>query len=219
MKNPSNLTPNNSLAIVTRNPNIDFEWCLRFFERNGKTLYGPGFYIAPCDYSVIYRLLIYFLGMEREAEALGIDLGKGILLTGPIGCGKTTWLKLMRLVVPVPRAYAFRSCRDISLEFCREGYEVIYRYSHQTLFSQMHCCFDDLGIEQVLKHYGNECNIMGEILLTRYDLGISAGMITHASTNQSASELEQLYGNRLRSRMGQMFNLMAFPADSPDKRK
>jgi hypothetical protein len=46
---------------------------------------------------------------------------------------------------------------------------------------------------------------MGEILLTRYDLGISAGMITHASTNQSASELEQLYGNRLRSRMRQMF--------------
>lgn len=35
-------------------------------------------------------------------------------------------------------------------------------------------------------------------------------MITHATTNLSASELEDYYGNRVRSRMREMFNLIAF---------
>jgi hypothetical protein len=43
--------------------------------------------------------------------------------------------------------------------------------------------------------------------------------VTHATTNLSASDLEALYGNRLRSRMREMFNLIAFPNNTPDKRK
>ncbi len=31
-------------------------------------------------------------------------------------------------------------------------------------------CFDDLGTEKNLKYYGNECNVMAEILLSRYDI-------------------------------------------------
>jgi DNA replication protein DnaC len=44
-------------------------------------------------------------------------------------------------------------------------------------------------------------------------------MLTHATTNLSAEELEKLYGNRVRSRMREMFNLIAFGADVADKRK
>jgi DNA replication protein DnaC len=44
-------------------------------------------------------------------------------------------------------------------------------------------------------------------------------MLTHATTNLSASELEEIYGNRLRSRMREMFNLVAFDKDASDKRK
>ncbi|WP_322348420.1 hypothetical protein [Marivirga arenosa] len=41
-------------------------------------------------------------------------------------------------------------------------------------------------------------------------------MITHATTNLIPTELENLYGNRVRSRMREMFNLIAF--HSTDKR-
>ena len=44
-------------------------------------------------------------------------------------------------------------------------------------------------------------------------------MITHATTNLSASELESYYGNRVRSRMREMFNLIAFDSAAKDKRK
>jgi hypothetical protein len=37
--------------------------------------------------------------------------------------------------------------------------------------------------------------------------------------NLNSAEIEKKYGLRVRSRMREMFNLVAFPADTPDKRK
>lgn len=79
-------------------------------------------------------------------------------------------------------------------------------------------CLDDLGVEQNLKYYVNECNVIGEVLLSRYEYYISHDMITHLTTNLSASELECVYGNRLRSRLREMFNLVSFNKGSLDKR-
>ncbi len=81
-------------------------------------------------------------------------------------------------------------------------------------------CFDDLGTETSLKYYGNEAtNVMAEILLSRYDLFVSKGMITHITTNLSAYEIESAYGSRTRSRMRSMFNLIAFDNNVKDKRR
>jgi hypothetical protein len=59
---------------------------------------------------------------------------------------------------------------------------------------------------------------MAEILLSRYDLFISKKLKTHISTNLSATEIEKQYGNRVRSRLRQMVNLIAFDKSAPDKR-
>jgi DNA replication protein DnaC len=59
---------------------------------------------------------------------------------------------------------------------------------------------------------------MAEILLSRYDYFISKKLKTHLTTNLSASEIETQYGNRVRSRMRQMFNLVAFDRETRDKR-
>jgi hypothetical protein len=80
-------------------------------------------------------------------------------------------------------------------------------------------CFDDLGIETSIKHFGNECNTMGEILLSRYELMKYDGVITHATTNLNADDLEKLYGNRVRSRLREMFNVISFPESTSDKRQ
>lgn len=200
--------------------NLNFPWCLSFFEKRGKELFGEKFKIYPQDHDTLYKLLVYFLGDPENAKKVNLDLNKGILLTGPIGCGKTSLMTLMRFVPPPERNHIMKSCREVSFEFIQEGYEVLWRYSRMA-FSNNHpkiYCFDDLGVEQSLKYYGNECNVLGEILLSRYDLFLSHRMITHITTNLSASEIENLYGNRIRSRMRQMFNLIAFEHTTPDKR-
>jgi len=60
---------------------------------------------------------------------------------------------------------------------------------------------------------------MGEILLSRYDLFINKKIVTHLTTNLSATEIENAYGNRVRSRLRQLCNLVAFDKVSKDKRK
>ncbi len=185
-------------------------------------MFGPHFAVSPPAISeLLYALPSYFLADELEAQRLGISLGKGLFLSGPIGCGKTSLMKPMRTVPNADRKYRIRSTRDISFEFAQDGYEVISRYSKLSYNSdgpQIYC-FDDLGAEQTLKLYGNDCNVMAEILLSRYDHFWQTGMTTHVTSNLSASDIEAQYGPRVRSRMREMFNILAFSDETPDRRQ
>jgi DNA replication protein DnaC len=200
--------------------NFDFNWCVSFLERHGKKLFGPSFLIRREDHPVIRKLLVYFLQLESEAMALGIDLAKGILLSGPVGCGKTALMTLMNYIPGPGRNYTVRPCRDVSLDFIQDGYEVIGRYSKFSYNGSTPkiYCFDDLGAERNFKYFGNDCNVMGEILLSRYDMFVSQGMVTHITTNLPAGLLEKTYGDRVRSRLREQMNLIAFEEKTPDKR-
>jgi DNA replication protein DnaC len=199
---------------------IDFAWCVKFFEKRGQEMYGPKFRIIQEDHEIIYKLVVYFLDHKEEAMRLGLDLRKGIMLTGPIGCGKTSLMSLMRFVPVKERNFTMKTTRDISFEFIQEGYDVINRYSKLSFTGSgpRIYCFDDLGAEQNLKYYGNACNVMGEILLSRYDLFNSQRMISHVTTNLDAAEIERIYGSRVRSRLREMLNLIAFSTSSQDRR-
>jgi DNA replication protein DnaC len=149
-----------------------------------------------------------------------IDLSKGILLSGPIGCGKTSIMHLIKPFSNHKSDYKIKTCREISFEFAKQGYGALLPYTHK-LNNQNKLtgyCFDDLGAEQQIKHFGNDCNVMAEILICRYEDFIEHNSLTHITTNLSATEIENLYGNRLRSRMRSMFNVISFSANSKDKR-
>lgn len=65
------------------------------------------------------------------------------------------------------------------------GYDMIHRYSRGKLYGSeaRQYCFDDLGIENNIKYYAIECNVMAEILLTRYDLFVSKRVLRGKLTN------------------------------------
>jgi hypothetical protein len=199
---------------------FDFTKCLSFIETTGQRLYHPGFKVIADDYEIIYKLLVYFFQDKTEAEKHNISFRKGILLSGPVGCGKTSLMNILRFFFKPEERFNIKPCRNVSFEFIQEGYSVIHRYSHQSFKNGIPVtwCFDDLGTENNLKYYGNDCNIMAEILLSRYDLFISSHMTTHLTTNLNSSEIEEIYGSRLRSRLREQFNLIAFSKSAKDKR-
>ncbi|WP_373516282.1 ATPase, partial [Pricia sp.] len=143
-----------------------------------------------------------------------LDPLKGILLSGPVGCGKTSLMKLLKYIVPHRKSYSIIPCRNIVFSFGHLGYKAIEDFGCSQFF-----CFDDLGVEPLGRYYGQDCNVMGEILLSRYDYYLETKIPTHATTNLNADELEIRYGTRVRSRMRQLFNLIAFDETSVDKRK
>lgn len=206
--------------MVELKSQYNYDEVVSWIEKKGKELYGIKFRILESDHPVLYRLIAYFLKDEQTTLQFGIDLNKGILLAGPVGCGKTTLMNVMKYLTPAEHKFMLKPCRDISFEFIQEGYEVLHRYTkgkQQHLDPKIYC-FDDLGVENNLKYFGNECNVMGEILLSRYDLFVSRQIQTHITTNLSATEIETHYGMRVRSRLRELCNLIAFENKATDKR-
>lgn len=201
--------------------NYNYQEVIYWLEQKGIELYGNQFKIIDTDYPIVYKLIAYFLKDEPTCFQYGINVNKGILLTGPIGCGKTSLMTLMKHLASIGNKFSVKPCRDISFEFIQDGYQIIHKYSNGKLYQSepRTYCFDDLGTENNLKYFGNECNVMAEILLSRYDLFISKKLQTHITTNLSATEIEKHYGNRVRSRLRELCNLIAFDNVAKDKRK
>lgn len=194
----------------------DFDKILIYLNAKGKQLFGDKFKIYDEDLEIIRKLCHYFIKDKDNCEKHGIDINKGILLSGPVGCGKTTLMKLLRHIVPMQRPYEIMPCRNVAFSFNHLGFKTIEEYGNTKFF-----CFDDLGVEPPGRFYGKDLNVMGEILLSRYELYLNTKqkIKTHVTTNLNAEELEERYGNRVRSRMRELFNLVAFEKGSRDKRR
>jgi DNA replication protein DnaC len=213
----NNSTPQQEKTIQSH---YSYEEVINWIEIKGRELYWSNFKIHEIDFPVIYKLIAYYLRDEQACSHFGVDINKGILLSGPVGCGKTAIMNLMKFISKTEHKYYVKPCRDISFEFIQDGYQTIHKYSNGKLYhaDPKIICFDDLGTENNLKYFGNECNVMAEILLSRYDIFISKRIPTHLTTNLSASEIETHYGLRVRSRLRQMVNLISYDKNTIDKR-
>jgi len=191
----------------------DFDKIITYLNYKGKLLFGVKFKIHDTDLLLIYKLVVYYIQDKENCKKFGLDISKGILLTGPVGCGKTSLMKLLKYVAPHLTTYDVIPCRHVVFQFNNNGFSVIEKYGNTNAY-----CFDDIGIEAKGKHFGQACNVVGEILLSRHDLYSKTHKKTFATTNLNAAELEERYGSRVRSRMRQMFNLVVFDKGCIDKR-
>ena len=188
-----------------------------------KTSYG--WIIDEFNELQIKQIAAYF-SADPDFEIMNdhFSLKKALLLFGPIGCGKTTLLKVLQKNSYNPLRIV--SCRKVADEYAEFGHSTIANYSTPQLVSRREfyghntvaMCFDDLGTESEKKNFGNQVNVMAEIILNRYD-NIEAKDKTFITTNLSIDELAKYYGDRALSRMREMFNVIEFPFDGPDRRK
>lgn len=106
---------------------------------------------------------------------------------------------MLKHIVPHQRPYEVIPTRNIVFGFNSIGYNIIEDYGNRQFY-----CFDDLGVEPKGKYFGKNCNVLGEILLSRYDLFLANKIRTHATTSLNPTELEEYYGDRVYSRMKQL---------------
>lgn len=191
-----------------------------YFLRTYEKRYERKFEIDQYSEKVLNQVLFYFIGDERFEG----DLNKGLYLVGNPGCGKSSMMRILGFNTRQP--FAFKSCIDISKTYSNDGYDAIEKYKkHLPVakdqyngFSEIGWCFDDLGFEEKGKHYGKETEIMTEIMEAIYNRREMLGSV-HITSNISGDEIETRYGNRIRSRMREMFNMITFDENSPDRRK
>lgn len=178
---------------------------------------------------IVTALSYYFTGNELFEKCGPKDknpwsLQKGLMLCGGVGTGKTTLMKAFNK--NKRRCYTVVSCRHIASKYAEMGADVLSEYSGQrftvnsrdTFYqTEIGFCFDDLGTEESKKNYGNQANVMADILLNRYDNTSVPWYFTHATTNLTPEEIEQSYGTRVRSRLREMFNMIVMTGE--DRRK
>jgi hypothetical protein len=170
--------------------------------------------IEDVNKPVYANVLKYFI-CDPSCE---LDLRKGIYLWGNVGRGKTYLMRAMSIMIETLR-YDFRkfqitSCRDIVFDVTDQK-----EVQHMRTYFTGKYCFDDFGYEDThVKLWGNELNIMEEILVNRYDAFVRHGLITHITTNLPPDKIIEHYGSkRLDSRFDEMFNIVEMKGE--DKRK
>jgi DNA replication protein DnaC len=195
------MRPNQLLDILERKSKKDFQ----FDEWNKE---------------VIKKLCHYFCNSDKfETMGEGYSLEKGIMLYGPVGCGKTYLMELLRN--NPKQVFTIIPCDDIATDFFTKGDSAIYNYikfanKDKNILSGR--CYDDLGTEQAKNHFGNHIDALTKVILKRYFMR-SPYYSTHITTNITAPEIEDRYGIRIRDRFREMFNLIKFSDEAPSRRK
>lgn len=216
------------LLVKPEYPKFDHQTIFNFAHEKAIELY-EGFVLDNDNISIFELLSYYFSGDTKFEEIGDYSLKKGIMLLGPIGCGKTTILKAFQLNTFNP--YGFVSSRNVANSYSKynplkdeespiEKYSKLLAVHPHLNFGNEHIgmCFDDLGTEDVKKNFGNESNVMADIILNRYD-NISSKNKTHFTANLTSDQIDEFYGNRVRSRLREMCNVISFDPESADRRQ
>lgn len=188
------------------------------------------FVVDEMNESIMELLAAYFsedpsfANLATSSGVEGADLGKGILLAGTVGVGKTTIMQLFSK--NHRRVYRVISAGDIARNFVAMGAEYIETMSNKevlpvndydNLFQDFAgVCIDDAGSEMIKNNYGNKANVIAEIIEGRY-FTKSMGDLFHMTTNLTMDQIEEYYGIRVRSRLRERVNLIEMKGK--DRRK
>lgn len=145
------------------------------------------------------------------------DPGKGLLLLGHKGTGKTLLMRsLAGCLEGQPLHFGWINTRKITSAYNVEGDAGLQPY-----LSPRHMLFDDLGDERMGQHYGDKVEVMSLLIQERYELFIDKGTMSHFTTNLDPSEIKARYGDRVYSRLKHMVNSIRVGAetDAMDRRE
>jgi hypothetical protein len=180
---------------------------------------NPEFIVSEGRKEIYSDLIKYFVGDSSSSY----DLNKGIMLQGNVGRGKSFILKLCS---NNPRkSFRVIDCVKMSAEYSLVddhkrpvGESMIARFRTELepmafdawKHKSTGALFDDFGWEEIVKHFGNDINVMERIINGIYSASLPFSNY-HITTNLTAEQIEAKYGSRITSRLREMFNQIHLP--------
>ncbi|MEK0369709.1 MAG: hypothetical protein QQN55_00940 [Nitrosopumilus sp.] len=137
------------------------------------------------------------------------SLNKGLLIIGKYGCGKSSMMTVFQKMGQMLMPNNFMWFTSISTLDLVDEFESADNISKEAFFKKYNnvrtIYFDDFGTESDASNYGKK-NLMKEILEKRY----MKRNKTFMTTNLTLLEIKTKYGNRVFSRLQEMFNIIEF---------
>lgn len=172
-------------------------------------LFINNFKVDSNELKKIYKnALLYFRGDERSEW----DLSKGLFIHGGTGSGKSIFFEIFKRYTAKLNHNSFIKSKQtvIVSEVGNKGIIALDKYIKSRIPVILY--IDDFGsANSVIQHYGNEFDVMDELIQARYDEFIKSGAITHVTTNVKPGDFKTKFNERITSRMNQMFNVIKFP--------
>lgn len=136
------------------------------------------------------------------------SLDKGLMLIGGYGCGKTSMMRAFhkigyKLLPDTFMWFPFYSCNGMVAEYEQLDNQNDKGEFLEKYFSVKKCYFDDFGTEEDASNFGKK-NLLKDILEERY----LRKKTTYVSTNLSLNEINEKYGERVFSRIQEVFNII-----------
>jgi energy-coupling factor transporter ATP-binding protein EcfA2 len=186
------------------------------------------------DYNkpILNKLMAYFINDDRVLDYDDLNPFKGIMLIGKKGCGKTTILNNFSKMFDELKKYCDsnrenqifnRVILSVSIEKLKSYYLLnnnIEKYSYNvigdTTYSRPYeIIINEFGITYDTKIFGTTFQeIINSLLMSRYELFIERGVLTHVTTNLDTEELKKIFDPMLVDRFKEMFNIIELKGES-----
>lgn len=191
---------------------IDFQKEIEDFQARGNHLVPDRVFIQIEDAKqILFDGIQYFASIDNKkpiwlpcydklAEWLTNNNGKGLLLNGQCGCGKTLiGYKILPLLIK-------HYCRKIV-----STYEATAINDNPDEVLRKHLiCIDDVGTEDVSVKFGNRRQVFSEIV----DSVERSGKLLIVTTNLTHEEIRQRYGERTLDRLREVTTPILFTGNS-----
>lgn len=168
--------------------------------------------------AVLEIVCLYFANDKRFLEVNDIvnepSLSKGLMFVGNCGVGKTLFLQsAQKLFNGYPdRKFNYVDAPQITTEYNLSGDSAIERYKHGEWL------IDDIGTETLGGHFAKkDTDVMKIVMEKRHTRFVHHGIKTHSTTNLNPTQIQERYGDRMKSRNSEMFNIVVITGE--DRRK
>lgn len=175
------------------------------------------FVIDPDKRDAVNSVFAWIWKQDRW-NRVGMDYKKGFFLYGPVGTGKSTFLKGVQKYMNTIKARYFekdyrigffwKSASELANSYAGDGQEKLLQWC-----DECNLLIDELGREpRPAKHYGTELNVIQFLLQLRYDR--RRENITHITSNINPQDVMPMYGDYISDRFREMFNIIPWFGES-----